>query len=98
MYCLLTRWLFLLKIKFQRLIAQRGFVGLRFNSDVGTTETSTQTLYNSYTRELVGWMNWFNAELSLKRYWRGPMSQEVGETIPRGRQYLEGDCTYRETT
>ena len=80
----MTRWLFLLKIKFQELIAQRGFVGLRFNSDIGTIETSTPTLNNPYTRELVGWMNVFNAEFSSKRYWRGPMSQEVGE---------EGDST-----
>ena len=84
MYCVLARWLFLLTIEFQGLTAQRGFAGLRFNSDIGATETSTQTLYSLYTRELVGWMNWFNAELSPKRYWRGPMSQEVGE---------EGDCT-----
>ena len=29
---------------------------------------------------LVGWLHWFNAELSPKRYWRGPTeSQEVGE-------------------
>ena len=28
---------------------------------------------------LVGWLHWFNAELSPKRYWRGPKSQEVGE-------------------
>ena len=27
----------------------------------------------------LGWLNWCNAELSLKRYWRGPRSQEVGE-------------------
>ena len=26
----------------------------------------------------AGWLDWFNAELSLKRYWRGPRSQEVG--------------------
>ena len=30
------------------------------------------------------WLNEFNAELSLKRYWQGPRSQEVGE---------EGGCT-----
>ena len=30
----------------------------------------------------------FNAELSPKKYWRGPKSQEVGE---------EGDYTYRYT-
>ena len=29
---------------------------------------------------LVGWLNWFNVELSPKRYWRGPKSQEVGGT------------------
>ena len=40
-----------------------------------------------YARYLV-WLNWFNAELSLKRYWQRPRSQEVGE---------EGDCTYRYT-
>ena len=28
---------------------------------------------------LVGWLKWFNAELSPTRYWRGPRSQEVGE-------------------
>ena len=28
---------------------------------------------------LVGWLNVFNAELSPKRYRRGPRSQEVGE-------------------
>ena len=28
---------------------------------------------------LVVWLNVFNAELSPKRYWRGPRSQEVGE-------------------
>ena len=27
---------------------------------------------------LVGWLNVFNAELSPKRLWRGPGSQEVG--------------------
>ena len=37
---------------------------------------------------LVGWLNVCNAELSLKRYCRGPKSQEVGE---------EGDCIYRYT-
>ena len=31
-----------------------------------------------------GWLNLFNAELSPKRYWWGPRSQEVGE---------EGDYT-----
>ena len=25
------------------------------------------------------WLNWFNAEFSPKRFWRGPRSQEVGE-------------------
>ena len=34
--------------------------------------------------DCVGLVNWFHAELSRKRYWRGPKSQEVGE---------EGDCT-----
>ena len=33
------------------------------------------------------WLNWINAELSPKRYWRGSKFQ-VGE---------EGDCTYRYT-
>ena len=33
----------------------------------------------------VGWLNWFNAESSLKRYWRGPRSEEVGV---RRRLYL----------
>ena len=27
---------------------------------------------------VFGLVNWFNAELSPKRYWRGPRSQEVG--------------------
>ena len=27
---------------------------------------------------MVGWFDWFNAELSLKRYWRGPRSYGVG--------------------
>ena len=27
----------------------------------------------------VGWLSRFNAELSPKRYWRGPRSQEVGD-------------------
>ena len=25
------------------------------------------------------WLNWFNAELSAKRCWQGPISQEVGK-------------------
>ena len=29
--------------------------------------------------DTVGSLNWFNAELPLKRYWRVPKSQEVGE-------------------
>ena len=33
---------------------------------------------------LGGWLTWFNAELSPKRYWSGSRSQEVGE---------EGDYT-----
>ena len=33
---------------------------------------------------VFGWLNGFNAELSPKRYLRGPISQEVGE---------EGDYT-----
>ena len=33
----------------------------------------------------MGWLNLFNAELSPKRFWRGPRSQEVGE---------EGDYIY----
>ena len=28
---------------------------------------------------MVSWLNWFNAELSPKKYWWGPRSQEVGE-------------------
>ena len=28
---------------------------------------------------MVGCLNWLNAELSLKRHWQGPRSQEVGE-------------------
>ena len=35
-----------------------------------------------YTK--FGWLNLFNAKLSLKWCWRGPRSQEAGE---------EGDCT-----
>ena len=42
----------------------------------------------SFGLQLVGWLNLFNAELSLKRYWRAPRSQELGE---------EGDYTYRYT-
>ena len=37
---------------------------------------------------LVVWCNLFNAELSPKKFWRGPRSQETGK---------EGDCTYRYT-
>ena len=37
---------------------------------------------------LVGWLNWFNAELSPERYFRGPRSHEVEE---------EGDYTQRYT-
>ena len=38
---------------------------------------------------LSGWLNVFNAELSPKRYWRGPGSQEVRE---------EGDLTMPNNT
>ena len=37
---------------------------------------------------LVGLVTYFNAELSPKRYWPGPRSQEVGE---------EGDYTWHYT-
>ena len=37
------------------------------------------------TIEWFGWLNAFNAELSPKRYWCGPRSQEEGQ---------EGDCTH----
>ena len=36
--------------------------------------------------DLVGCLDWCNAELSPKRYWWGPRSQEVGE---------KGDYAYR---
>ena len=48
-------------------------------------------LFDNYGKSLrcwVGCLHLFNDELSPKRYWRGPRSQEVGE---------EGDCTYRYT-
>ena len=37
---------------------------------------------------MVSWLNLFSGELSLKRYWWGPRSQEVGE---------EGDYAYGYT-
>ena len=37
-------------------------------------------------------LNWVNAELSPKRYWRGPKSQEVGG---RGRLYLSLQCHHK---
>ena len=37
------------------------------------------------------WLNLFNAELSLKRHWRGPRSQEVGQ----GRQYPTLRCHHQ---
>ena len=44
--------------------------------------------YNTYDEATVSrsavWLDLFNAELSPKRCWRGPRSQEVGE---------EWDCT-----
>ena len=43
-----------------------------------------QDLETDIVAWLVGWLDLFSAELSPKRYWRGPRSQEVGE---------EGDCT-----
>ena len=44
-------------------------------------------------RELVSvWLTLFNAELSPKRYWRGPRSQEVGG---RGRLYLSLHCHHQ---
>ena len=49
--------------------------------------SSTQSLFrheNGLSRCYTGWLNLFNAELSPKRYWRGPRSQELGE---------EGDYT-----
>ena len=33
----------------------------------------------SVSKQIPGWLNLFNAELSPKRYWREPRSQEVGE-------------------
>ena len=38
----------------------------------------------------VVWLNVFNAELSPKRYWRGPRSPEVGKRYWRGPRSLEG--------
>ena len=35
--------------------------------------------HRSRTAVKPGWLNGFNTELSPKRYWRGPRSQEVGE-------------------
>ena len=37
---------------------------------------------------LANWLDLLNAELSPKRYWQGPRTQEVGK---------EGDYTYRYT-
>ena len=34
------------------------------------------------------WLNWFDAELSPKKYWRGPKSQEMR---------VQGDYTQHET-
>ena len=40
--------------------------------------------FSTFARDGLGWLNLFNTELSVKRYWRGPRAQEVGkrETIP----------------
>ena len=35
----------------------------------------------------IGWLKGFNAELSPKRYWRGPRSQEVGEEGDYSKSY-----------
>ena len=45
--------------------------------------------YTIFCVKSEAWLNLFNAaELSPKKYWRGPKSQEVGEV---------GDYTYRYT-
>ena len=60
----------------------------------GYIHTSKETTVKTAVKEefitggkkwTVGWLNWFNAESSLKRYWRGPRSEEVGV---RRRLYL----------
>ena len=38
-----------------------------------------QTAHLQHTEEIPVRLDLSNAELSLKRYWRGPRSQEVGE-------------------
>ena len=50
--------------------------------------TATRGKGKCFAEIRVGWLNRINAELSPKRYWWRPRSQEVGE---------EGDCTYRYT-
>ena len=40
---------------------------------------------------MVGWLNSFNAELSPTRYWRGPISQDVGEE----RDYAWHNCHHQ---
>ena len=36
-------------------------------------------MQGKYGLRLAGWLNLFNAELSPKRYWRGPKSQALGK-------------------
>ena len=53
-----------------------------------TTQCDTTKLIGWLVGWRVGWLNWFNAELCTKRYWRRPRSQEAGD---------EGGFTYRFT-
>ena len=59
-------------------------------SSYTSVETALLGAHLPVLPSLVGWLNGFNAELSLKRYWRGQRSQDVGK---------EGDCrpTYCHT-
>ena len=41
---------------------------------------------------LVGWLNLSNAQLSPKRYWQGPRSQEMGE---EGELHLTLHCQHQ---
>ena len=50
--------------------------GLTKNLNLKQKTVTSVLLYHIW---LVGWLNFVNDELSPKRYWQGPRSQEVGE-------------------
>ena len=49
------------------------------NSGILIIMMTKEEINASILGSIAGWLDLFNAELSPKRYWRGPKSQETGE-------------------